>query len=125
MLEMAASALPDADGSVASAAVKANGHAPRQQTPHPAHFFLGTFNLVQNAAPMRQQQLARFRGHGAATVACQQALMQLHLQQPHLTAQRGLRDVQGNGGAGKTTQFGDTHKVFQLFEVHFLPQVNI
>jgi hypothetical protein len=29
-----------------------------------------------------------------------------------------LRDVQRNGGAGEAAEFGNTHKVFELLEIH-------
>ena len=67
---------------------------------------------------MGEQQLARLGGHGAPAVSGEQGLVQFHFQQSHLTAQRGLRDVQRNGGAGEAAEFGNTHKVFELLEIH-------
>jgi hypothetical protein len=93
-------------------------HPPGQSAAHTAQFLLGALHLVQNAAAMGQQQLPGLGGHGAAAVTCQQVLPQLHLQQTHLAAQRGLGNVQRNGGAGEAAHFGHAHKVFQLLQVH-------
>ena len=58
-------------------------------------------DLVQDAAPMFEQQLAGLGGQRATAVTHQQALMQLDLDRPHLAAQRRLRHVQGDRGPGK------------------------
>jgi len=55
---------------------------------------------------------------GAAPRPCQQALAQLQLQQAHLAAQRGLRHVQRQRGAGEAAQFGHADEIFQLAQVH-------
>lgn len=67
---------------------------------------------------MGQQQFARFGRQGAAAITDQQVLVQLHLQQSHLTAQGRLRHIECDGGAGETAHLGHPHKVLQLFQVH-------
>jgi len=67
---------------------------------------------------MRQQQLARFGGCGAAPVAQQQALAQFDFEQPHLATQGRLGYIQRDGGTGKAAKFGDAYKIFKLFEIH-------
>ena len=67
---------------------------------------------------MFEQQAPGFgRGHAAA-VADQEVLPQFHLQQPDLTAQGRLGDVERDRCAGETAEFGDAYEVFELFEVH-------
>jgi len=73
---------------------------------------------MQNAAAVRQQQFACFGGVGATSIADEQVLPQLDLQQAYLSAQCRLCNVERNGGAGKTAQFRHTYKVFKLFQVH-------
>ncbi len=73
---------------------------------------------MQDAAPVFEQQLPGFGGHGAAAVAQQQVLAQLHFEQPHLAAQRRLRHVQRRRRLGEAAQFCDAHEVAQLFQVH-------
>jgi hypothetical protein len=73
---------------------------------------------MQNAPAMRQQQFAGLCGNGTPAISGQEVLSQFHFQQADLPTQGRLRDVQCNGGAGKAAQLGDTHKVFQLFQVH-------
>ena len=63
---------------------------------------------------MLQQQFAGFGGQGAAPVAGQQVLAQFHFQQADLAAERGLRDVQGDGGPGKAAKFGHAHEILNL-----------
>jgi len=56
--------------------------------------------------------------HGAAAVAQQQVLAQLHFEQPHLAAQRRLRHLQRRRRLGEAAQFRDAHEVAELFQVH-------
>ena len=67
---------------------------------------------------MFEQQLARFRGRRAAAVADQEVLAQLDFEQAHLPAERGLRDVERDGGAREAAEFGDADEIFQLLQVH-------
>jgi len=67
---------------------------------------------------MLEQQLAGFRRNGAAPIAGQQVLAQLHFQQADLAAQRRLGNVQRNGGAREAAEFGHAHEIFKLLEVH-------
>jgi hypothetical protein len=98
---------------------QAEGHAPGECAAHPCPALRApVLHLVQDAACMLQQQLAGLGGRRAAAVAHQQVLAQLDFQQPHLAAQRGLGDVQRDRGPGETAQFGHTHEVFKLLEVH-------
>jgi hypothetical protein len=93
-------------------------HTPRQRAAHPTEFLARALDLMQDAAPVRQQQLAGLGGHRAPPVSDQQVLPQLHLEQAHLTAQGGLGHVQGRRRPGEAAQLGHTDEVFDLFEVH-------
>ena len=97
---------------------QADGHPAGQRPAHAAQFFARTLHLVQDAAAMVQQQLAGLGGYGAAAVAHQQVLPQFHFQQPHLAAERGLRDVQRDGGTGEAAELGDPDEVFELPQIH-------
>ena len=55
---------------------------------------------------------------GGAAVAQQQGLVQIHLQRPHLAAERRLRDVEHDGGAGEAAQLGNADEILDLFQVH-------
>ncbi|RYY63855.1 MAG: hypothetical protein EOO24_57030, partial [Comamonadaceae bacterium] len=101
-------------------------HAARQPDRDPAgdaaaqtsQVVAGALHLVQDAAPVLEQHLARFGGHGTAAVAHQQGLAQLDLQQPHLPAEGRLGHLQLGGGAGETAQLGHADEVLELAEVH-------
>ena len=67
-------------------------------------------DLVQDAAPMLEQELARFRRRGAPAVAGEQVLPQLDFQQAHLPAECRLGHIQGNGGPGKTAELGNAYR---------------
>jgi len=54
----------------------------------PAEFLTQPFDLVKNAAPVFEQQLAGIGGGDTAPVAQQEVLAELHFQQAHLPAQR-------------------------------------
>ena len=86
---------------------------PGQRAAHAAQLFAGALHLVQDAAPMLEQQLAGFGRRRAAAVARQQVLPQLHFEQPHLAAERRLGDVQRDGGAGETAELGDAHEILE------------
>ena len=87
---------------------------PANDAAHAAEFLAGPLDLVQDAAPMVQQQLARLRSaYGAAAVARQQVLPQFHFEQPHLAAERGLRDVERGRGTGEAAELGDPDEVFE------------
>jgi len=75
-------------------------------------------DLVQDAARMAQEQLAGLGQRDAAAVAHQQVLPQLHLQLAHLPAERRLRHVDVDRGAGEAAQFSHTHKIFELLQIH-------
>ncbi|GAB2581196.1 hypothetical protein GCM10027034_10420 [Ramlibacter solisilvae] len=70
---------------------------------------------------MLEQHLARFGGHRPPAIAQQQRLPQFDFEQPHLPAQRGLRDFELERGAREAAEFGDPDKVFKLFEIHPTP----
>ena len=78
-------------------------------------------HLMQDAARVLQQDQARFGRHGAAAVALQQVLAQLHLQQSHLAADGRLGHVQRQRGTAEAAELGDADEIFELSQVHGIP----
>jgi hypothetical protein len=79
---------------------------------------MGAGHLVQDAAGVFEQELARIGGDRSTPVACQQGLAQLDLQAADVAAQGGLGQAQHLGAPGKAGLLGHGHKRFELLEVH-------
>jgi hypothetical protein len=78
----------------------------------------GALHLLQDAAAVCQQPAAGVGERHAAAVALEQVLAQLHLERPHLAAERRLRDPQHAGCAREAAELGHLHEVLDLLEVH-------
>ena len=91
---------------------------PARAPAHAPQFLARALDLVQDAAPVLEEKLARFGGRGPAAVAGEQVLPQLHLQQSHLPAECRLGHIEGDGSAREAAELGDAHKIFELLEIH-------
>ena len=67
---------------------------------------------------MLEQPLARLGRRGAAAVAQQQVLPQLHFEAAHLAADRRLRDAEQARGAAEAAQVDDVDEILELLQVH-------
>jgi hypothetical protein len=74
--------------------------------------------LAQHRFCPLQHHLAGRRQANLRTQAIQQGRAQALLQLCHLLADRGLADVQGFAGLGKTAPVDHFNKTAQLFEFH-------
>ena len=79
--------------------------------PRPGH-------LLQDAARMIEQALARLGRRGAPPVSQQQVLAQLHLQAADLPADRRLGDPEQPSRAAESAEVDDVHEILELFQVH-------
>ena len=75
-------------------------------------------DLLQNSACVREQPLPGFGGACAAPVAHKQILAKLHLEAPHLPADRRLRDTEEARCAAEAAQVDDGDEVFELLQIH-------
>jgi hypothetical protein len=91
---------------------------PDRRALHLVHFTLRALDLLQDAASVVEEPLARLGRRGAAPVAEQQALAQLDLEPSHLAADRGLRDAEQPRGPGEAAEVDDGDEVLELPEVH-------
>ena len=80
----------------------------------------GEGEVVEQPAAELDERLAGARGHGAASLADEDGLAQLVLEEQDLAAHRRLRDVQLFAGARKRAGLGDRAQDFELSEVHLL-----
>jgi hypothetical protein len=79
------------------------------------HLLLSPAELGQNSARMFEQLSSRLGQGDAAPVALEQILAAFEFELANLAAQRGLNHRQEGGGTGKTAEFRDMPKVFELF----------
>src|SRR5438445_8913476 len=75
-------------------------------------------DLLQNSACVREQPLPGFGGACAAPVAHEQILAKLHLEAPHLPADRRLRDTEEARCAAEAAEVDDGDEVFELLQIH-------
>ena len=68
---------------------------------------MGTFHLVQDAAPVFEQYLAGLGQADAAPVAQQKGLVQFNLELAHVAAQQRLRHAQRQRGAREAAHLRD------------------
>ena len=75
-------------------------------------------DLLQDAARVREQPLARLGRTRAATVAHEQILPQLDFEAAHLAADRRLGDAEQARRAAEAAEVDDGDEVFELLQVH-------
>jgi hypothetical protein len=98
--------------------------APDRRAAHFLHILVHPVDLVQDAAGVLQQALARFGHAHPAAVAGEQGLPEFDFELAHLPAQRRLGDIEQGGGAREAAQFGDMQKIRELLDVHGYPGSN-
>ena len=81
-------------------------------------FLLSPAELRQYSARMLEQLRSRLGQGDAAPVALQQILAAFEFQLSNLAAQRRLDHRQEGGGTGKTAEFRDMAKIFELLQIH-------
>ncbi len=77
-------------------------------------------DLLQDAAGVQQQALARLGGRGPAAVAQQQALPQFDFEAAYLAADRRLRHAENARGPAEPAEVDDVDEILELFQVHGL-----
>ena len=75
-------------------------------------------DLLQDAAGMREQALARLRRSGAATVADEKVLPELDLEASDLPADGRLRDAEQARRPREAAEVDDGDEVLELLQVH-------
>ncbi|EKD60045.1 MAG: hypothetical protein ACD_54C00971G0004 [uncultured bacterium] len=120
----------DADGGIGVAGAKRRHQRHRQNIRHGRRHADGNMTaqggilvrdrgadflqFTHDAMGVAQHLLPGLCYHHAATVAVKQPDTEFILQQPDLTAERGLGDVQAVGGLGQAAQFRDVYDGAQL-----------